>query len=739
MKPPENTVGQAIDRADARLKVTGAAAYSADVPVANVAYALVVTSAVGSGRIRNLDASDSEHAPGVLRVMTPANAPKLSAPERKLGPVDKVLQLLQNDDVHYNDQPIALVIANSLEHAQHAASLLRIEYEPAALSVDLDAGVSAAYQPAGAGPGAEPDSSRGDVQQGLREAHVQIDRTYHTPNEHHNPMEMHATTAVWQGDQKLTVYDATQGIFNVRKKLAGLFELPEENVRVISHYVGGGFGCKGSAWSHVVLAAMAAREVSRPVKLVLTRQQMFGFVGYRPRTIQRLQLGATADGKLTALAHDSISETSRFDEFAEPCAVTTRMCYRCDNVSTTHRLVRLDVPTPTFTRAPGHATGSFALESAIDELAYALDIDPIELRLRNDAPMDADKNVPWTSKGLRACLERGAAHWGWNRHPRTPRSIKQGDELIGWGVATASYPARRSPASALARLSSDGELLVQTGSQDIGTGTYTIMAQIAADVLRVPLASVRADIGDTVFPPTPVSGGSQTAASTGSAVLLAAQALRDKLIALAIAQPASPLHGLSAAAIEPRENALVARAEPSRRDRYTDIVARTEKVEVSARADAHVGPEQKQYSAHSWGAQFVEVRVDEQLGQVRMSRCLGVFAAGKILNAKTGLSQLQGGMVWGIGMALLEKSVRDPRSGRVTTRDLADYHVPVNADVPPLEVIFLDEIDPHVNPLGAKGIGEVGITGMAAAIANAVHHATGQRVRELPITLDRLL
>jgi xanthine dehydrogenase YagR molybdenum-binding subunit len=739
VKRTENTVGQGVDRADARLKVTGTAAYSADVPVANVAYGLIVTSAVGKGRLRYVDATQSERAPGVLRVLTPSNAPKLSAPERKYSPVDKVLQVLQNDAIHYNDQPIAVIVANTLEHAQHASSLLRIDYEPAAVSVDLDAAVGAAYRPDQAGPSAEPDSSRGDLQAGLRAAHVQIDRTYHTPNEHHNPMEMHATTAIWQGDQKLTVYDATQGIFGVRKKLAGIFELPEENVRVISHYVGGGFGCKGSAWSHVVLAALAARVVERPVKLVLTRPQMFGFVGYRPRTIQRLQLGATRDGKLTAISHDSISETSRFDEFSEPCAVTTRMCYSCDNVATTHRLVRLDVATPTFTRAPGHASGSFALESALDELAYALEIDPIQLRLRNDAPMDADKHVPWTSKSLRECLERGATRFDWGRRSKQPRSMKQGDQLIGWGVATASYPARRSAASALARLSSDGELLIQTGSQDIGTGTYTIMAQIAADALRLPLSSVRVDIGDTVFPPTPVSGGSQTAASTGTAVLLAAQALRDKLIALAIAQPASPLHGLGADAIEAREGALLARAQPTRRDRFTDIVARSGEVEVSARADAQVGPEQKQYSAHAWGAQFVEVRVDEQLGQVRVSRCLGVFAAGKILNAKTGLSQLQGGMVWGIGMALLEKSVRDARNGRVVTRDLADYHVPVNADVPPLEVIFLDEIDPHVNPLGAKGIGEIGITGMAAAIANAVHHATGRRVRELPITLDRLL
>ncbi|HEX4351364.1 MAG TPA: xanthine dehydrogenase family protein molybdopterin-binding subunit, partial [Polyangiales bacterium] len=622
--------------------------------------------------------------------------------------------------------------------AQLAARAIVAHYTKTDLSIDLHAEVAHAYAPKSAGPSGETDSTRGDLAAGKAAGAATIEAVYTTQNQHHNPMEMHATTAVWQSDDKVTLYDSTQGVFNDRQKIATVFGLPEENVRIISHFVGGGFGCKGSTWSHVTLAAMAARSLKRPVKVVLTRPQMFGFVGYRPRTEQHVMLAADAHGKLTAIAHHSISETSRIDEFVEPCAMTTRMLYDCPNVETSHRLVRLDVPTPTFTRAPGEASGSFALESAMDELAYALHMDPLELRLRNYAERDPQEKLPWSSKSLKQCYHQAAERFGWSRRSQRPGSMRDGTRLVGWGMATATYPARQSPSSAVARFRSDGIALVQSGSQDIGTGTYTIMTQIAADALDLPLEKVRFELGDTTFPKTPVSGGSQTASSTGSAVKGAAAALRGKLMSSAISDDKSPLHGLHESDLEVVEGVIRAKRDPSKRDSYADVLARSGQPEIRVELDAKPKPDQAKYSRHSFGAQFVEVKVDPDLSEVRVTRCVSAFAAGKILNAKTALSQFQGGIVWGIGLALLEHTVRDPRNARVVTRDLADYHVPVNADVPELDVIMIDEVDPYVNEVGAKGIGEIGITGMAAAIANAVHHATGKRIHDLPITLDKL-
>ncbi len=510
-------------------------------------------------------------------------------------------------------------------------------------------------------------------------------------------------------------------------------------MRVISHFVGGGFGCKGTPWSHVGLAALAARVVKRPVKLVLTRQQMFSLVGHRPATIQKLALGADKAGKLTAISHEVWSETSRFDEFVEPSAVQTRMLYACPNVRTAHRLVKLDVPTPTFMRAPGESTGTFALESAMDELAYALKLDPIALRLHNYAERDEGEDKPWSSKSLRECYHLAAAKFGWEKRKTEPRSLRDGHWLVGYGMASATYPARQSGSSALAKLRRDGSVVVQAGTQDIGTGTYTIMAQIAADALALPVERVTFELGDTAMPETPVSGGSQTASSTGSAVKLAAIALGDKLIQGAITDSRSPLFGLAPEQVTLQNGELSSVTDSSKRDSLVAVVERSGQTEISAHASTKEKEERKKFSLHSFGAQLVEVRVDEDSGEIRVARAVGAFAAGKILNPKTARSQFLGGMVWGIGFALEEHTVRDARTGRVVTRDLADYHVPVHADIPNLEVISVPEDDPHVNEIGAKGIGEIGITGMAAAIANAVFHATGRRVRDLPITLDKLV
>ena len=737
MKDPN--VGRPLDRVDGRLKVTGKAQYAAEIPVANVTYAVIVTSALGRSHLATLDVKRAESTPGVLAVITSANAPRLPGAKTKADSNDRLLQLLQDDDVLYADQPIAVVVASTLESAQAGAGAIRASYASGAVSAQLRADAPDAYTPKRAGPAGEADSSRGDVAAALANAPVKIEQTYTTPVQNHNPMEPHALTVVWQGDDHVTLYDTSQGIFGVRKKVAALFGIPLGNVRVISHFVGGGFGCKGSPWSHIGLAALAARVVGRPVKLALTRQQMFSLVGHRPATIQKLALGADKTGKLTAISHEVWSETSRFDEFVEPAAVQTRMLYACPNVRTAHRLVKLDVPTPTFMRAPGESTGTYALESAMDELAYALKLDPIELRLRNYAERDEGENKPWSSKSLRECYRQAAARFGWEKRKPEPRSMREGHWLVGYGMATATYPARQSGASAVAKLRRDGSILVQAGTQDIGTGTYTIMAQIAADALAVPAERVTFELGDTALPETPVSGGSQTASSTGSAVQLAAKELANKLIQGAVTDSRSPLFGLSPEQVMLQHGELISTRDPTKKDSFGALLERAGQPEISARASTQEKEERKRFSLHSFGAQFVEVRVDEDSGEIRVARAVGAFAAGKILNPKTARSQFLGGMVWGIGFALEEHTERDPRTGRVVTRDLADYHVPVHADIPKLEVISVAEDDPHVNEIGAKGIGEIGITGMAAAVANAVFHATGKRVRDLPITLDKLV
>jgi xanthine dehydrogenase YagR molybdenum-binding subunit len=735
--PAGPVVGRGIDRVDGPLKVSGRAAYAPETPVANALRAVLVTSTISVGRIADIAVAEAERSPGVFAVLTHKNAPRLKgAREHDQG--DRVLQLLQDDAVVYNDQPVAVVVADTLENAQQAASLVRVRYGPRPANTDPAREKTAPYKPEKTSRG-PTDTDTGNFDGALAQATVVVDQTYTTPIENHNPMEPHGTVAVWQGTDRLTVYDSSQGVFGVRKRIAKLFGLSPENVRVISLYIGGGFGCKGTPWSHVPLTVMAAQVVGRPVRLTLTRPQMFSLVGHRPVTRQRVVLGADARGHLLAVRHDAQSATSRFDEFVEPSASQTRMLYACPNIRTTHRLVRVDISTPTFTRAPGESSGTYALESAMDELSYALRLDPLELRLRNYAERDPDSGKPFSSKSLRACYRQGAEKFGWSRRNPAVRSMRDGRQLVGWGMATATYPAGQSPAAAVARLRADGTAVVQTGSQDIGTGTYTVMAQIAADALGLPMARVRMELGDTRLPEAPLSAGSRTASSVGSAVKGAADRARAALVALALADARSPLHGLAPEDVVAADGELHARQGAARRDRYEAILARAGKTELMVRYDAQEKAERKNYALHSFGAQFAEVKVDPDLGEVRVTRFVGAFAAGKVLNAKTARSQLIGGIVWGIGMALLERTERDPRSGRVVTRDLADYHVPVNLDVPPIEIISVDETDPYVNEVGAKGMGEIGNTGSAAAIANAVYHATGRRVRDLPITLDKLL
>ena len=713
-------IGQGMDRTDGRLKVTGGAVYSAEHAVPRLAQAVMVQSTIPSGRIVEIDDAAARAMPGVLLVMTHLNAPRTT--------------LLQDSSVQYSGQPVAVVVADTLEHAQDAARHLRIRYaaKPAVLS--FRQAKANLRKPAGQ----TADSGRGHVADGMRRSAATIDAVYTTPLESHNPMEPHATIAAWEGDT-LTLYDSTQSIAGVRKAAAKAFGMAAENVQVVCPFVGGGFGSKGTAWSHVMLAAMASKLAGCPVKLALERTQMAGPVGARPMTEQHIRMGAAADGTLDAVIHDTISSTSFIDDFPELCTGVTRMLYDSPNVQTTQRMATLNLGPPTFMRAPGEATGSFALESALDELAYALHVDPIQLRLQNYAERDPDKDLPWSSKSLRECYRVGAERFGWSRRTAEPGSMRDGRTLVGWGMATATYPAYRSPAKASATIRADGTALVSSGTHDLGTGTYTVMTQIAAEALGMPVSKVIFELGRTGQPEAPISGGSQTVASVGPAVYAAASAARDKLIAMAIGDAASPLHGLRPDAITADNGWLIDRNSTDKHESMAAVIARHGGHDVSAESRAAAGDEKQKYSMHSFGAVFVEVHVDPDLGTIRVPRVVGVYGVGQLINKKTGHSQLVGGIIWGLGMGLMEKTEIDCRTGRPLNANLADYHVPVNADIGEIDVTVVDENDPHINVLGAKGIGEIGIVGVAAALANAVYHATGKRIRDLPITLDKLI
>lgn len=735
-----SVTGAPLDRTDGILKVTGRACYTADHRLPGLVHAVMVTSTIPSGEMTAMDTAASEGMPGVRLVMTPFNAPRL--PKGGKAGADTptaghVMHLLQDTAVHYNNQPIAVVVADTLEQARAAAARLSVSYRAHDAVLDFGKARAQAGKPQGEDAGGA-DSRRGDVAAALRAATTTVDAVYTTPMEHHNPMEPHATIAAWNGDA-LTLYDATQYVSGVRKAVSSTLGIPVDKVRVICPFVGGGFGCKGSVWSHVVLAAMAAREAGRPVKLVVDRTQMFGTVGARPATEQHVVAATGEDGRLQALRHDVVNSTSMIEEWLESCGALTRSLYACPSRQTSHRLAKLHIGTTTFMRAPGEAPGSFALECALDELAEQLGIDPVELRLRNHAESDPQKQLPFSSKSLRECYRVAAERFGWSRRNPAPRSMQANGKLVGLGMATATYPAYRSEASAMARILPDGTALVRTGSQDLGTGTYTVMTQVAADALGLPPERVQVELGDTTFPEAPVSGGSQSVASVAPAVQAAAMTARKQLIRQAVADPASPLSGAPPEDVEIADGWLQRRSDPAQREPIAAPIARAGGKPIEAKASAKPGKEREKYSMHSFGAVFAEVRVDPDLGEIRVHRIVASYGVGRLLNRKTAYNQLMGGIVWGIGMALHEKSELDLATGRVANANLAEYHVPVNADIGTIDVSVVDENDPHINALGTKGIGEIGIVGVAAAIANAVYHATGRRVRDLPITLDKLL
>jgi xanthine dehydrogenase YagR molybdenum-binding subunit len=707
-------IGEPLNRLDGRLKVTGGARYSAEWPIEHLAYGVIVQSTIARGTIVSIDSAAAAKAPGVLAVLTVDDAPRLPEQGRAGAnpPAGRVLSLLQSREVRYNGEPIALVVAESFEQATHAAALVHAAYRTDTPAVDMNRELPSAQPYSQKILGQfEPASHRGDVAAALAQADVTVDGTYTTPLETHNALEPHATIAQWEGDH-LTLYDATQYVYGVKRFVAKTFGIPDERVRVISKFVGGAFGSKGSAWSHVVLAAMAARQVKRPVKVVLSRRQMFGPVGARPYTVQRLTIGASRDGSITAIRQDVASSTSTFEDWVESSTLQTRMLYDVPNVDTSQTLVRLNLGTPTFNRGPGESSGTFGLESAVDEIAVRLAMDPIALRIKNYAERDPESGHPFSSKSLRACYTQAAERFGWSRRNPAPRSMRDGDALVGLGMSTATYPAKRQPASAVARLLADGIIVVQAATHEFGTGTYTAMSQVAANALGVPVDRIRFELGDTDYPENPISAGSMTAASTGPAVHAAALALRERIESLG--------------------------GRPSDVQSCRTLVDGNGGRPIDARASAKPGDEARRYSMHSFGAVFAEVRVDPDLGDIRVARIVAAYGAGQILNAKTARSQLAGGIVYGIAMALHEQTAIDPRTGRYLNADLSEYLVPVNADVPDIDVILIDEADAYVDPIGVKGIGEIGTTGVAAAIANAVFHATGVRVRDLPITLDKV-
>ncbi|WP_207496456.1 xanthine dehydrogenase family protein molybdopterin-binding subunit [Aridibaculum aurantiacum] len=729
---------EGLDRVDGRAKVTGAAKYSAEYELPKLVHAVLVESKIAKGTIASIEYKKAEKAPGVIAVLSHVNAPKVPGYDTGDNPakpptLGQPLRVFYDNKIYFSGQPIAIVVADTFERALHAATLVNVQYNKEAHETDLYENIS---------KGVTPRNQRGaDYKRGeanaYKNAPVQIEAEYIMPIEVHNPMELHSTIAVWNAN-KLMVYDKTQGVKATQRSLMDAFKLKEEDVQVNADFVGGGFGSALRTWPHVIATVLAAKHVDRPVKLMLTRPQMFTMVGYRPYAIQKIGLGATKDGKLTGITHEAIGNTSTYEEFTEGVVNMSRFMYDCPNVNTVYKIVPLDLSTPTWKRGPGEATGAFALESAIDEMAYAVNMDPVEFRLKNYAETDPQRNLPFSSKFLKQAYQMGADAIGWNKRNPKPRSIKEGEWLVGYGMGSGVFNAGRGRATVRAVLLADGSLVIQSAVSDSGPGTATAMTGIAAETMGMSPARITFEMGDSSLPPGPTQGGSTTVSTLGSAVYDVCVALQQKLLDMAVAKHTAFANlqlkdvTFNDGTIAPANNAAASVS-------LTSLLQQHNLPEVEITIESQGGDERQKYSIYSFSVHFTQVHVHPTTGVVRVKRAITVADAGKIVNKKTAGNQMIGGVVGGIGMALMEEAVVDHRFGRIVNNNFADYHVPVHADVPHVEVLFVDKKDPIINPIGSKGLGEIAIIGYAAAVANAIYHATGKRIRELPITPDKLI
>jgi xanthine dehydrogenase YagR molybdenum-binding subunit len=752
--PTPGVVGQPLSRVDGFAKVTGQAKYSAEFNrLPGLVHAVLRTSDVAKGRVTSIDTSVAQKQPGVLAIFTHENLPKFArtpnTPDEKTA-LNSPMGFfpMQSDRIEYAGQPVAVVVADTLEHAQYAAALLKISLAPEAPVASYLDPKTARFVPKSV-KGAAGVIKRGEAQAAFASAPVQLTATYTHAINHHNPMEPGATTAHWEAPDRLTVYDTTQAISWTQKTLSQMLGLKIAQVRVINKFLGGGFGCKAWVWPHVALAPLVARAVGRPVKLVLTRPQMFTGMGHREDQEQTLRLGATREGKMLALVHEKTSTTSPWDDYAETNHKILDMLYAAPAFESIYHLAHANVMTSTSTRAPGEMPGSFAIECSMDDLAAQLGIDPLQIRLLNHADKDPATGRPWSSKSLKQCYQRGAELFGWNKRNPQPGQTRAGKLLVGWGMATASYPVHSSKGNARVRLYADGRAVVQAGATDLGTGTYTINTQVAADALGIAPENVRFELGDSTLPSSAASGGSTAAGTVSSSVYLAAQDVWQRLIKVAVGDKKSPLYQAKPTDVVVEKGRLQLKKDASKGEAFGDLMKRAGLNDMEGSAVGRygsgyeetlaTGEKAPEHAMHAFGAHFCEVQVDPDLGTVRVTKWVSVVAAGRILNPKTARSQVMGGSIFGIGAALMEQTVRDPNLARYTNADLASYHVPVNADIPAMTVEFIDEHDPYINAMGAKGIGEISVVGVTAAVSNAILHATGKRLRSLPMTPDKVL
>ncbi|MDF3078650.1 MAG: aldehyde oxidase [Sphingobacteriaceae bacterium] len=741
----DKVAGEPIDRVDGRMKVTGKAKYAAEYELPDMAYAVLVSSSIAKGTIRRVDAKAALRAPGVLAVISHENSIKVPAHADNEHPTEpptggQPFRAFYNNKVYFNGQPVAVVVADTYERARHAAMLVQVEYDKEKHTTSFEENIGSARIPSQVKKNPKSslaDYDRGEVD-GYKKAPVVVEAEYLLPNEMHNPMELQAITAHWTADDKLTVYDKVQGTKPTQAAFAKEWKLPVQNVKVIAEFVGGAFGNGLHQWPHETAAIIAAKMVKRPVKLMLTREQMFYMVGYRPRTWQKVAIGANPDGKIVGIRHEAIGQTSSYEDFTESVLQQTRMMYTSPNVSTRYRLLPLDVSTPIWMRGPGEATGAFALESAMDELAFKLNIDPIQLRLINHTDVDPDNGLPWSTKYLKECIQLGAEKIGWSNRSMKPGGRRSGEWLVGYGMGVGCFGAHRGAAAVRARLMANGTLQFQSAVTDIGPGTGTAMVQIASGQIGISPDKITFQLGNSDFPQAPNQGGSATVATVGSAVVAACNVLKEKLLGMA-ASAEKRFTDVKMEDVLFSSGQISLKNSPSVGVAYTDILKKENLPEIDIIQDSKPGTEGSKYSKYSFSVHFAEVHVHALTGRVKVNKVVSCADAGTIVNKKTAGNQIIGGVAGGIGMALQEDAVMDHRFGRYITKDFAEYHIPVHADVPHVDVIFIDKPDYIIDPMGTKGLGEIAIIGVAPAIANAIFNASGKRIRELPITVDKLV